>query len=194
MLENALNNRLTQALAGNHLIPDDNFDEWVVIVNKVAQKVEMADQRCRWTAGRNHSAGPSRYSNSSFVEPPKAGYSLTSNQEQRESLPVNEPRQPVEMDESGDTIMGGINNAVIGNKERRRAKWKSRAEIDRLRQEGKCFRCERRGCNSRNCPLLPARKPKNFKINVNSLVLPEIDPSVYSIDEVEEMESGVPEN
>ena len=67
--------------------------------------------------------------------------------------------------------------------ERRRAKWKTKAQLEKLREEGRCFRCERKGCITKKCPLLPARKPK---INVNSLKLPEIDPLVYDIDDEDE--------
>lgn len=43
MLQNAINKRLTTALAGNHLLPDDDFHVWIRIVNKVAQRLESVD-------------------------------------------------------------------------------------------------------------------------------------------------------
>lgn len=90
-------------------------------------------------------------------------------------------RQVGDLDAAGDTIMGGINAANITNTERRRAIWKTKTQIEKLRQEGRCFRCERQGCVTSRCPLLPAKKPKNLQIK--SLSLPEIDPSVYTVDE-----------
>ncbi|KAI0996343.1 hypothetical protein K3495_g11837 [Podosphaera aphanis] len=83
--------------------------------------------------------------------------------------------QAGDLDDSGDTVMGEINTASV---ERRRAKWKIRAEIEKLKQEGCCFRCKRQGCITSRCPLLPAKKPKNLR--VNSVTLPEIDPSTFS--------------
>ncbi|KAI0991894.1 hypothetical protein K3495_g16293, partial [Podosphaera aphanis] len=41
-----------------------------------------------------------------------------------------------------------------------RAKWKTREQIYRFQMECRCFRCERQGCNTRICPLLPAINPK----------------------------------
>ncbi|KAI0993025.1 hypothetical protein K3495_g15159 [Podosphaera aphanis] len=40
MLQNSINKKLTMALVGNHLLPDNDFREWISIVNKVAQQVE----------------------------------------------------------------------------------------------------------------------------------------------------------
>lgn len=191
MLENALNDRLTQALAGNHLIPDNDFNEWVRIVNKVAQKVEMADQRSRWTAGRRVNGATQFYNQKN--DAPKREFNLEPIQGRQEAQ-TSGAREVEDLDASGDTMMGGINNTAVGGKERRRAKWKTRAELDNLRKEGKCFRCERRGCTSRNCPLLPARKPKGDMIRVCSLDLPEIDPSVYNLDGVDVVEPNVSEN
>ena len=41
-----------------------------------------------------------------------------------------------------------------------RAKWKSSEIIKKLANESRCFRCERRVCNTRICPLNPAVNPK----------------------------------
>lgn len=191
MLENALNDRLTQALAGNHLIPDNDFAEWVRIVNRVAQKVEMADQRSRWTA--LHRTNVQTRAPEPRTEAPRTNWDVEMNQGGRPE-PINRPLEVGDVDEFGDTVMGGINNAAVSGNECRRAKWKTRVELDRLREEGKCFRCERRGCASKKCPLLPAKKPKSKKLQVLSMNLPEIDPSVYNIDGIEVMESSVSEN
>ena len=61
-----------------------------------------------------------------------------------------------------------------------RAKWKTKAQLEKLREEGRCFRCERKGCITNKRPLLPARKSR---ININSLELPVIDPLVCVIDD-----------
>ena len=47
MLRNFLNDRLITTLAGNHLLPEDNFNEWVRIVGHVAQQLEVVDGRNR---------------------------------------------------------------------------------------------------------------------------------------------------
>ena len=45
LLQNALNKKLTMELASNHMLPDDDFNEWVNIVNRVAQQFEIAESR-----------------------------------------------------------------------------------------------------------------------------------------------------
>lgn len=186
MLQNAMSKKLTRALIGNHLLPDDDFGEWVQIVNKIAQQVERAEKKLEWF--------------------PKSGTGLISGQSpgifrqgqgggQTSRASTDQPQEMDNVgtvDNSGDTIMGGINAANAAGKGRRRAKWKSKAEVDRLRQEGKCFRCERKGCISRFCPLLPARRPAESNLKINATELPEIDPSVWEEDV--EQEQSVSEN
>ncbi|KAI0991176.1 hypothetical protein K3495_g17011, partial [Podosphaera aphanis] len=41
-----------------------------------------------------------------------------------------------------------------------RAKWKTAEQIEKLRMERRCFRCERQGCKTDYCSLLPAINPK----------------------------------
>lgn len=45
--------------------------------------------------------------------------------------------------------------------QRRRSKWKSAEQINKLRAEGKCFRCEKRECYAKICPLLPWKGPSH---------------------------------
>lgn len=90
--------------------------------------------------------------------------------------------------------MGGVNTAGVKKGERRRALWKSKAQIEKLRVERRCFRCERQGCVSGKCPLLPAIKPKSKKIEASSISLPEISPLLYSIDEDDTESSEESEN
>lgn len=47
MLRNSLNDRLIAILAGNHPLPEDDFDERVKIVGRVAQQLEVVDGRSR---------------------------------------------------------------------------------------------------------------------------------------------------
>ncbi|KAI0992884.1 hypothetical protein K3495_g15300 [Podosphaera aphanis] len=184
MLENAISKRLTQALAGNHLLPDDDFSQWVQIVSKIAMRVERAERKSGWTPGpsnrglvkdadlvREGSTDPGPMGNTSYQQ--NFGETFK---------PTVRVEQVGDMDASGDTIMGGINATNVGRNIRARAKWKTRAEIDRLREEGKCFRCERRSCSSKACPLLPARRPQGSSIRVNSAGLLDIDPAVYIIE------------
>ena len=185
MLQNGLNKKLTIALAGNHMLPDDDFNEWVRIVNKIAQRLETADNRFNGRRvhgslnefdGGYQAAGRPR---ASFVSHAKSDEGVTKNiGDQYEGH-----EQYRNVDESGDTIMGGINAARVANQERRRAKWKSKSQLEKLRQEGRCFRCERKGCVTKRCPLLPAIKPKNNSVQANSASLPDIDPSVYEVEE-----------
>ncbi|KAI0992245.1 hypothetical protein K3495_g15941, partial [Podosphaera aphanis] len=61
---------------------------------------------------------------------------------------VPRPKQP----------MKGPNGGVL------RATWKSVEKIEELRMESRCFRCERQGCCTRYCRLLPAINPRFTKI------------------------------
>lgn len=45
MLQSALNKKFVTALAGNYMLLDDDFYEWLKIVNKVAQRLEMVNTR-----------------------------------------------------------------------------------------------------------------------------------------------------
>ncbi|KAI0992888.1 hypothetical protein K3495_g15296, partial [Podosphaera aphanis] len=62
-----------------------------------------------------------------------------------------------------------------------RAKWKTAEQIEKLQMECRCFRCERQGCNTKSCPLLPAINPKFTKLRNNYLPITSIcvstDPS-----------------
>ncbi|KAI0992151.1 hypothetical protein K3495_g16035 [Podosphaera aphanis] len=191
MLQNAMNKKLTRALIGNHLLPDDDFNEWTQIVNKVAQQVERAEKKAGWLPSRvefesgEQSSGPRR--------------EVFRNDVSRESDRINGSKVSVEMeqpavDSSGDTVMGGVNSTRIPGKIQGRARWKSRAQLDRLKEEGKCFRCERKGCLSRSCPLLPAQRPRGTGPGVNMADLPEIDPSVFIPLNNTEVQLDVPEN
>ena len=89
--------------------------------------------------------------------------------------------------------MGGVNSANVirgPNGKPMRAKWKSREQIEKLKKERKCYRCERKGCSTKTCVFLPALKPVSNKIAVNSLNLGPIDPSVWEKDVGEDCSSS----
>lgn len=114
MLQNAMNKKLTRALIGNHLLPDDDFSEWTRIVNKIGQQVERAEKKAGWPLGwvdfesSEHSSGPRR---EAFRKDMNRGPSERSNG----SKVLAEMEQPA-VDSSGDTIMGGVNSARIPGK------------------------------------------------------------------------------
>ncbi|KAI0994788.1 hypothetical protein K3495_g13394 [Podosphaera aphanis] len=180
MLQNSINKKLTRALVGNHLLPDNDFREWISIVNKVAQQVERAEKKSVWVMGQGGpgfgtSPGVKDSATGSSLKEPSHRYQMP----EASRKPALEFDQDTAVDESGDVIMGGINSAKVAGKFQGRANWKSRAQLERLKEEGKCYRCERKGCFSRTCPLLPARKPNGTGPRINSIELPEIDPSIF---------------
>ena len=181
MLRSSLNKKLSRTIAGNHLLPDDDFREWVGIVNKIAQQVEMTETRF------GNSQLFDRYGDGQKPLKSQGEIDASPNFKSQNPSRADEMNRaiyrPGDIDDSGDTVMGGINTAGVVKGERRRAIWKNKTQIDKLRAEKKCFRCERRGCTSGKCPLLPAIKPKNKNVNANSVVLADIDPTLYTIDE-----------
>lgn len=181
LLKSALNQTLRVALAGNHLVPDDDFYEFSRIVGRIAHqyeeipkfnglngKLDIIDQGYRKNnAGENTEVEYEDKSNSNICRS-GAEYGPSGSQ-----------------DSGGDTFMGGINAASTlkgPNGKPIRAKWKSPEKIKYLREQGRCFRCERKGCNTKICKLLPAvnPKPKIFKApKVNNVTLEELDPELY---------------
>lgn len=179
MLQAALSDQLITTMAGNHLIPNDDFDEFVRVVNQVAQQLEMVEAR---TGG--HKNRPPHQFRESRPHESRLNHEGESRPSQRSDNSVTfqgNSDQVGHIDSSGDTIMGGINAAGLSHGIQRRAKWKNKAQIEKLRLEGRCYRCERQGCIASRCPLLPAVKPKNKNLFVNTASLPEIDPSLYDV-------------
>ncbi|KAI1006056.1 hypothetical protein K3495_g2160 [Podosphaera aphanis] len=156
LLQSAINKKLTKALISNHLLPEDDLDEWVRIVSKAAQRGEKAEKNLGWSLNQEEPE--------SEIQP--------------ENLNGKSGRE-ISLDDEGDVMMRRINTAKVAARFKGRAKWKSRAQLGRLREEGKCFRCERQGCTSRMCPLLPARRPGGMDPRINAVELQEIDPSVF---------------
>ncbi|KHJ30128.1 hypothetical protein EV44_g3196 [Erysiphe necator] len=176
MLRSSLSRKLSITLAGNHLLPDDDFREWVHKVIKVTQQIEMTETRF------NNSQLLEKYDDNQKLEKSHLSLNLNDHKFSKENESKQAIYQPGGIDDSGDTVMGRINTAGVVKGERRRALWKNKAQIDKLRAEKKCFRCKRRGCTSGKCPLLPAIKPKNKKINAHSVILADIDPALYTLD------------
>lgn len=89
--------------------------------------------------------------------------------------------------------MRGINSGKIlrgPNGKPLRAKLKTPERILRLRNEGICYHCKQRGCNTRICRLLSARKPDQKGPAVNFNDFSNLDPSLYEEDD----SSEIPEN
>lgn len=182
LLRTALNTTLKVALASNHLVPENNFREFVRIVSKIAQQHEEITRTVSSFQRIGQLKPESDKTNSEF---------LRNNNERDNSLKEwgmsgKEKGYVGEIDSSGDTYMGGVHSTkvVLGpNGKPLRSKWKTSEQIDKLRREGKCFRCERKGCSTNKCRLLPAKRPKSIVPSVNVADFSEVDPSVYEEDE-----------
>ncbi|KAI1007607.1 hypothetical protein K3495_g630 [Podosphaera aphanis] len=180
MLKNALNDRLRHSLRSNHLLPRANFLEWVRIVARIAQQVEEDDSR------RQRGHQEERRNNG-------LRFSLSNDRrlDYADQIQSTTPQAVTgSTDGAGDIVMGGVNTALVkrnqDGEETRRSRWKTPEEIARLRRERRCYRCERKGCNTRTCPLLPAVNPNTGKVRANPVALPPIDPTTYEdIDEPE---------
>ena len=75
-----------------------------------------------------------------------------------------------DVDSGGDTFMGGVNASRVirgPNGKPLRAKWKSQDQIKKLKEEGRCFRCERKGCSTKVCRILPAINPNVEKTKIS---------------------------
>lgn len=186
MLRGALNHTLRVALANNYGIPLDNFVEWTRIVSQIAlQHDELA-------------AGPQKNqdlrSNEIDFQKNSQNMSVSTNSKNEISRSGREYGYAGEVDSAGDTFMGGVNLAEIpkGPKGKPlRAKWKTPSQIEALRRDGRCFRCERKGCNTRVCKVLPAKKPHNAFPVVNLASLPDILPGVCFECEDEEQDESL---
>ncbi|KAI0997088.1 hypothetical protein K3495_g11100 [Podosphaera aphanis] len=157
--KNGLNEGLRQAVTENHLLPRDNFSVWVRIVGRVALQVEEAANRSQRNGRRtteNRNTGV-RFGDFGGITDDTLA-------------PISQPRHAV--DGSGDVLMGGVNMALVrkndlprGNNDLDdgqraqgvigRSRWKTQ-QIERLKRDKRCYGCERKGCNTRICPLLPA--------------------------------------
>lgn len=194
LLRTAINSKLKTALAGNHLLPKCDYDEYIRIVSQVAHQIEDVSRRAR-NPGRLDINTGSRglYNSGTGPWTGEIGRGESSGSQSR-------LYRVGQVDSGGDTVMGGVNAAKASKKsenQKGRARWKSPEQIARLRDEGLCFRCERRGCNTRICPLAPAINPSKGKEPlVSALNLPPIDPSMIenNLDETKSTDSYEAEN
>ncbi|KHJ30632.1 hypothetical protein EV44_g3272 [Erysiphe necator] len=166
------------ALVSNHLIPDNDYNEWISIVGHIAQRHD--------TLGKfnNRQSNLGMENNRQNEDPFSNNEARGSNNYSPELVISGKERGiPGDLDSTGDTFMGGVFN--VGRSrgssgETYVSKWKSPEQIERLRREKRCYRCERQGCNTRICPLGPAKRPKATKgVSINVSDLSSIDPSVY---------------
>ncbi|KHJ30200.1 hypothetical protein EV44_g3189 [Erysiphe necator] len=87
----------------------------------------------------------------------------------------------------GDTFMGGIKMVDVlrgPSGKPLRAKWKTPAQIEALRREGKCYRYERRGSDTRIFKVLPPKRPSTMSPMVNLARSPEIENGVCDEDDL----------
>lgn len=109
-------------MAGNHLLPEDNFCEWIQIVNKVAQQIEMTERRFDgWQVEDNYNGEVRPTARKLNVSKPANIPSGLKDQEVRALSHFS--IQPGDINDSGDTFMGGVNAAGVSRGERRRAHW-----------------------------------------------------------------------
>lgn len=182
LLRTALNTTLKVALASNHLVPENDFREFVRILSKIAQQNEEIMRTTSIFQRLGQFKSESNKINSEFF----GNNTERDNSPKEWGISGKEKGYVGEIDSSGDTYMGGVHSTkvVLGpNGKPLRSKWKTSEQIDKLRREGKCFRCERKGCSTNRCRLLPARRPKSITPSVNVADFSEVDPSVYEEDE-----------
>lgn len=179
-LRGKLNMTLRRAIANNHLLPNNDYFQWLRIVGQIAQQNDELARDCdklEYSDIRNQVNN--KVNARKFVE------------EGLDNINTEHSRSGTErgfvgnLDSTGDTFMGGVNMARVlkgPNGKPLRAKWKSPEQIRKLRDEKKCYRCERKGCSTKVCRLLPARNPKREgpEVNVNEFL--NLDPNLYEED------------
>lgn len=181
ILKSTLNYTLHSALANSHNIPIDNFHEFTRIVSQIAlQHEEMAGGPPAHQNGGNMNVNTGQR----FDERSSGSLGRELVRSGREIGYVGEE------DSAGDAIMGGINLAEVPrgpNGKPLRARWKTPAQIEVLRREGKCFRCERKRCRTNTCKVLPAIKPKQNGLRANAADLTRIPDGVCDEDDLVEI-------
>lgn len=189
LLESALNHTLQMALASNHLIPDNNYNEWISIVGHIAQRHDTLGRFIKRQSSfrmENGRQNEDFVSNNQARSPDQNNLDLVRSGKERGIRG--------DLDSSGDTFMGGVYNVGASNNPSGKnlvSKWKSPEQIERLRKERRCYRCERKGCNTKICPLGPAQRPKNMKeVSINVSDLSGIDPSMYIVKGGKDMNDG----
>lgn len=77
----------------------------------------------------------------------------------RHPNPSSLPRD-TQRDKDGDVRMTGVMAAATGSKKPQRARWVPEEEIQKRRQERRCFRCGASAHIVSECPYLPATRPR----------------------------------
>ncbi|KAI0997446.1 hypothetical protein K3495_g10738 [Podosphaera aphanis] len=124
LIERALNKRLLHALAGNHLLPDNDFTEYITIINKVSHQVD----HLQGLTSNNFNTDIPR----SFEPRNQTLFSSNGGSQPGRVISEGGIGQAGQLHSSGDTIMGGVNvtNVARGpDGQPLRAKWKSKDQI-----------------------------------------------------------------
>lgn len=195
LLRGTLNYTLRAALANNHLLPPDDYFEWLRIVGQIAQHY---DELVKVSSDPKY---PGKIKRDAYKSDPESNLDT----QKSRSYDINVGKSGTErgmigdVDSSGDAFMGGVNAAKVlrgPNGKPLRAKWKSPQQIAKLKSERRCFRCERTNCSTKVCRLLPARKPEARGPVINLGHFSELDPKLYEedvvdVDEVEEFSENL---
>ena len=59
----------------------------------------------------------------------------------------------------------------------------TKEQIAKLLSEGRCFCFNQKGCNTRICRLLPARKPVSRGPQISNVTFDQLDPRIYDVEE-----------
>ena len=189
LLRTALNQTLKITLAGNHLIPDNDFAEFVRIVSKIAQQHEEIYK----PFGSNQRIGHLRAdADRNILEASRSSENEVRTQGWGRS--GIEKGQVGRTDGAGDTYMGGINSVNVPrglNGKRLRAKWKTPEQIRKLKEEGRCYRCERRGCSTKVCKILPAVNPNpNKKDRVSIANIEPLNLDIFDVEDMDDIDTS----
>jgi hypothetical protein len=173
-LNTAINAKLSDKLISVEL-PDDSYSKWVKRVRNVAGRLQ------------NHPD----YKNGSHTKTwyVKAGRSYVSPSSSGGRPPSKDDTATEAVDDDGDVKMVDVGtlksiiNAIKGldgdqrrrgqgskkpaGQDKPRAKWLSKKEMEALKEAEKCFRCQKKGHLSRNCPDFRPAKAPDVSVNMS---------------------------
>lgn len=188
LLKSKLNPALKVALANNHLLPSGNYYEWLRIVGQIAQQ---HDELHKDSTIHQFFAIRGEKSNQRAIDRnPENDVPDFSAREI--SVSGKEKGYVGDVDSNGDTFMGGINSAQVlrgPNGKPLRARWKSPEQIKRLKEENRCYRCERKGCSTKTCKILPAVNPNTNKKIISVANIEPLNLDLFDEDE-NDVDSG----
>lgn len=182
LLKGKLNYTLKLALANNHLLPSNNYYEWLRIVGQIAQQ---HDELSRDSSNYQY-LGTREVTGGQKVMRKPLDNNDNGNLGTEWSVSGKERGLVGDIDSNGDTFMGGVNSAKVlrgPNGMPLRAKWKSPDQIKKLKEEGRCYRCERKGCSTKICRILPAINPNQKGRNVNIAHIEPLNLELFDEDE-----------